>query len=87
MKEKERLFRVIGGVDGTLLERSERKPRSGAWAGWTAGLAAALGLAVLVWSLAPKSPAAPPVTTPEPPAAEDPPPPSNPANTGDETSF
>ena len=69
MKEKERLFRVIGGVDGTLLERSERKPRSGAWAGWTAGLAAALGLAVLVWSLAPKSPAAPPDTPPEPPAA------------------
>ena len=87
MKEKERLFRVIGGVDGTLLERSERKPRSGAWAGWTAGLAAALGLAVLVWSLAPKSPAVPPDTPPEPPAAEDPPPDCTPALPWDDPSF
>lgn len=87
MNEKERLFRAIGGVDGALLERSERKPRSRAWMGWAAGLAAALGLAVLVWSLAPKSPAVPPDTPPEPPAAEDPPPDCTPALPWDDPSF
>lgn len=86
MNEKERLFRAIGGVDGALLERSERKPRSRAWAGWTAGLAAALGVAVLVWALVPKSPAVPDVP-PEPPATVDPPPNETPAQPWDDPSF
>ena len=87
MNGKERLFRAIGGADAALLERSGRKPRSRAWAGWTAGLAAALGLAVLVWALVPGSPAVPPDVPPEPSVREDPPPDSTPALPWDDPSF
>lgn len=87
MNEKERLFRAVGGVDEALLERSERKPRSRAWMGWAAGLAAALGLAVLVWAVLPKSPAVPPDVPPEPPVTVDPPPNETPAEPWDDPSF
>ena len=77
MTREEKLFAAIGGADEALLERSEGGRRS-SWRAWGAALAACLLLAVLLWTMLPKSPAAdppdvPPVqTNPLPPVQADP---------------
>lgn len=67
MTKQERIFDAIGGVDETLLARSEEAaPRhTRRWAAWGAALAACLAL-VLLWGMRPKAP----VTEPDAPAVE-----------------
>lgn len=62
MTEQERLFIAIGGVDGSLLARSERKTRSHPrrYLAWGGAAAACLVLALLLWDRLPGSPAVEP---------------------------
>lgn len=83
MREQERLFRAIGGVDERLLERSERAGRRGrvrCWLAWTAAAAACVAVVAAAWLWTWSAPApepadpdpAGPVVRPEGPPAEDP---------------
>lgn len=61
MREQERLFSAIGGVDEALLERSEgplRHSRSRRWLARAVAAAACLAVAAAVWAYVPGEPAA-----------------------------
>lgn len=79
MSGQERLFEALGGVDGKLLERSERerRARKSHWTSWGLALAASLVLALLVWTALPERPVVPPDVTLEEPVDPVEPPDSN----------
>lgn len=63
MSREERLFEAIGGVDESLLKRSEKRRRKVSRVEWAVGLAACLAVVLTVYALLPE-----PATNPPDPA-------------------